>query len=399
MLERAGETAFDHDMHHGALPMRVQWYFLDRSRLPVAVQLWELPPGGSEGMHAHPDDEPLEELYLVIEGSARMRVDEEEHDLGPGDAVLAPVGAEHDLRNTGSRPLKVLVVWGRPSAEPVDWSPFGTARGSRAARAAAEGGAPTATSEHGRPGHGGAVLDLRAFRVARHGDSVDDLLTVVTGADLGSALQQVGDGLLARYLGASPGDRERLRPAVLAVAAQLDGRDWEGDDLLAEDLRAAADGTEPPGRMVPVDLDELTSAPHGGELGDDGCYLNVVTGDVVPSFLTDPMEVGEDQAVDVEGDDSWLWLGDLGDTEWRDMEAFSLQLPDERHRARLLDAIEGKGAFSRFRRIIGDLDLVPQWLSYRDDRRWGRAREALAVHGIHPWGSVRFPPGQDLRST
>lgn len=134
MLERAGETAFDHDMHEGALPMRVQWYLLDRSRLPVAVQLWELPPGGSEGLHSHEEDEPLEELYLVVEGSARMRVDDEQHDLGPGDAVLAPVGSRHDLRNTGADTLKVVVVWGRPATEPPDWSPFRTAHASRAAR-------------------------------------------------------------------------------------------------------------------------------------------------------------------------------------------------------------------------------------------------------------------------
>ncbi len=56
---------------------RVQWYFLDRSQLPVAVQLWELPPGGTGGMHGHPADVPLEELYVVVEGSAEMRVDQE----------------------------------------------------------------------------------------------------------------------------------------------------------------------------------------------------------------------------------------------------------------------------------------------------------------------------------
>lgn len=134
MLERAGETAFGHVMHEGGVPMQVQWYFLDRSRLPVAVQVWELPPGGSEGEHTHPQDDPLEELYLIIEGCARMSVDGQVHDLLPGDAVLAPVGSEHDLVNTGPGTLRVVVVWGRPAADPVDWSPFGTAREARAER-------------------------------------------------------------------------------------------------------------------------------------------------------------------------------------------------------------------------------------------------------------------------
>lgn len=133
MHERSGSGAFDHRLHDGSVPARIQWYFLDRSRLPVAVQLWELPPGGSEGMHAHPEEQPLEELYLVVSGQAEMRVDDSTHVLGPGDAVLAPVGSPHDLLNTGEETLRVVVIWGRPHP-PEDWSGYGTARAARAAR-------------------------------------------------------------------------------------------------------------------------------------------------------------------------------------------------------------------------------------------------------------------------
>lgn len=132
MIERAGETAFEYRLHGGEGAARFQWYFLDRSRLPVAVQQWELAPGASEGMHAHEHDRPLEELYLVTEGSARMRVGDATYDLGPGDAVLAPVGVEHDLRNTGEDVLKAVVVFGEPA--PVDWSAYGMAAAAREAR-------------------------------------------------------------------------------------------------------------------------------------------------------------------------------------------------------------------------------------------------------------------------
>lgn len=150
MLERSGDAAFDYDLHGAddtqstgeaatgeredgqTVPTNIQWHFFDESRLPVAVQTWQLPPGGREGMHQHPDEDPLEELYLVIEGSARMRVDERTHDLGPGDSVLAPVASEHDLRNTGDTTLKVVVVWGKPA--PTDWSGYGTGRAARRAR-------------------------------------------------------------------------------------------------------------------------------------------------------------------------------------------------------------------------------------------------------------------------
>lgn len=129
MIERRGESAFAYRLHGSDSATSIQWYFFGRSRLPTAVQTWELPPGGAEGMHAHPDDAPLEELYLVIEGTATMTVDGEVSELGPGDAVLAPVGAEHDVRNTGDSVLRLVVVWGGPAS--VDWSSYGTARAAR----------------------------------------------------------------------------------------------------------------------------------------------------------------------------------------------------------------------------------------------------------------------------
>lgn len=145
MIERAGEYAFEHTLHGGVGAMRMQWHFLDESRLPVAVQTWELPPGASEGMHTHdPNEQPLDELYLVLAGTGRMRVDAETYDLGSGDSVLALAGADHDLVNTGQDPLRVLVVWGRPGK--ADWSGFGSALAARRAREPDQG-APQAPEE------------------------------------------------------------------------------------------------------------------------------------------------------------------------------------------------------------------------------------------------------------
>jgi mannose-6-phosphate isomerase-like protein (cupin superfamily) len=45
---------------------------------------------------------------------------------------LAKVGTQHDLRNTGDGPLKLLVVWGQP--KPSDYSDFGSAKMARLAR-------------------------------------------------------------------------------------------------------------------------------------------------------------------------------------------------------------------------------------------------------------------------
>ena len=115
MIEQSGEHAFDYTLHNGNGSGRVQWHFLDASRLPVAVQTWELPPGASEGMHVHdPREQPLDELYVVLTGSGRMHVDDDTHDITVGDSVLAAAGSRHDLENTGPDPLRLLVIWGKP---------------------------------------------------------------------------------------------------------------------------------------------------------------------------------------------------------------------------------------------------------------------------------------------
>ncbi len=133
MLERSDDHDFSYELHEGS-PVRIQWHFYGESELPVAVQTWELPPGGFEGMHAHTENDiPLEEIYIVIEGAGRMRIDDETFDVATGDSVLARVGTSHDLRNTGDGPLKILVVWGKPGT--ADYSDFGSAKLAQAARA------------------------------------------------------------------------------------------------------------------------------------------------------------------------------------------------------------------------------------------------------------------------
>ncbi len=148
-VERRGEYAFDYLLHEGTAPTKVQFHFLEELNLPVAIQTWELPPGGSEGIHSHAGEQALEEFYLVVAGRARMHLGDEVLELEAGDTALAPAGVDHDLINAGEGALRILTVWGTPGT--ADFSSFGSARASREARALAGGqaedptGAPPAT--------------------------------------------------------------------------------------------------------------------------------------------------------------------------------------------------------------------------------------------------------------
>lgn len=150
-VERAGVHEFAHTLHEGAGDLRIRHHFADSSQLPVALQTWTLAPNAYEGMHAH-DEPALEEIYLVLSGRARIRQDGETHLLGPGDALRAPAGVEHDLACEGDEPLQVLVAWG-PTGN-FDMSGFGSYRKALAARDAASADRGAAS-----PGGGASSAD------------------------------------------------------------------------------------------------------------------------------------------------------------------------------------------------------------------------------------------------
>ncbi|MFT6241974.1 MAG: mannose-6-phosphate isomerase-like protein (cupin superfamily) [Akkermansiaceae bacterium] len=71
---------------------------LDLSNAPVKQQSLaeaSLPIGGSTERHYH---KVSEELYYVLEGTGVMEIDGEEREVGPGDAILIPAGAWHEIR-------------------------------------------------------------------------------------------------------------------------------------------------------------------------------------------------------------------------------------------------------------------------------------------------------------
>jgi mannose-6-phosphate isomerase-like protein (cupin superfamily) len=87
---------------------------LDRSSAPVENQSLaeaELPPGMATDRHYH---RASEELYYLLEGEGEMEVDGERTAVKPGDAILIPPGAWHQIRTTGAATLRFLCCCAPP---------------------------------------------------------------------------------------------------------------------------------------------------------------------------------------------------------------------------------------------------------------------------------------------
>lgn len=87
---------------------------LDRTNAPVENQsLAEatLPPGGQTERHFH---KISEEFYFITAGKGEMELDGEVAEVNPGDAILIPAGAWHQIKTIGDSELKLLCCCSPP---------------------------------------------------------------------------------------------------------------------------------------------------------------------------------------------------------------------------------------------------------------------------------------------
>ncbi len=85
---------------------------LDATNAPVANQsLAEatVPAGGATERHYH---KLSEEFYFIQHGTGTMEIDGETREVGPGDAILIPAGAWHQI--TASQTLQFLCCCAPP---------------------------------------------------------------------------------------------------------------------------------------------------------------------------------------------------------------------------------------------------------------------------------------------
>ena len=70
------------------------------------TDIYCLEPGQEQKRHAHLG---ADKIYVVLEGSGRFHIGDDERDLGPDEIVIAPANVEHGVRNESLNRLVLLV--------------------------------------------------------------------------------------------------------------------------------------------------------------------------------------------------------------------------------------------------------------------------------------------------
>ncbi len=142
---------------------------------------------------------------------------------------------------------------------------------------------------------------------------------------------------------------------------------------------ASGPAGKPPARR----LEELSELLEAG-LGEDGGRIDLDTGEVWrASSIEYFAEQEPEKAPDFEDPDRWLYVGPEGSHEgYRDMEHFIATVDEPGRADRLGIAIDGRGAFRRFKGTISRWpDEQERWYRFSDERRRGRARQWLSFAG------------------
>jgi quercetin dioxygenase-like cupin family protein len=69
------------------------------------ADLYCLGPGQKQPVHSHDDED---KLYVVLEGRVHCTIGQEERELAPGGAAVAPAGERHGIRCEGPDPAVVI---------------------------------------------------------------------------------------------------------------------------------------------------------------------------------------------------------------------------------------------------------------------------------------------------
>jgi hypothetical protein len=131
-----------------------------------------------------------------------------------------------------------------------------------------------------------------------------------------------------------------------------------------------------------LDLEEIATALTDQTDYEHRWLINPQTGEVV--FWTSdtgidgqtPVDLDELDLIGIDPLPSYIWYQDMAD--------FAEQITDQKAGRRLTRAIQGRGAFRRFKAELHDeyAHLLPAWYAFRDTRAHRRAVEWLADNSL-----------------
>jgi Uncharacterised protein family (UPF0158) len=162
-----------------------------------------------------------------------------------------------------------------------------------------------------------------------------------------------------------------------------------------EESPAEAGGTGP-ARDVPVDWEALEDA-FENNAPEVHSYLHLATGEVlrVVDGVADPQ-----MHVRIASDGTYLRIDPVSSREqYRWMERFIPMVEDNDLRGKLTNAIDGKGAFRRFKDVLMSYGAEREkWFAFRSERLRTFMEAWLSAHAIHAtprpqW--VEAPPGPE----
>jgi len=142
------------------------------------------------------------------------------------------------------------------------------------------------------------------------------------------------------------------------------------------------DGAGTPLRDVPVDWEALEDA-FENNAPEVHSYLHLVTGEVlrVVDGIADP-----EMHARIASDGSYMRVDPVSSREqYRWMERFIPMVDDAELRERLTQAIDGKGAFRRFKDVL--MSYGPErerWFAFRSERLRVFMEAWLSAHGLSP---------------
>jgi hypothetical protein len=183
------------------------------------------------------------------------------------------------------------------------------------------------------------------------------VITALENLDVDKYLQLAGDGLLI----AVAQQAADANTWAQQCATLLQDRGWDGDDELAGLLEAAVTSEATlPLRLLPVDLEDISDVLESGDF--EGGALDLDTGEVWTHSMLEYADEIDDEQPDFDDETRWLHVPADGPSEgYRDMQSFISTIPDPSIADRLSIAIDGTGAFRRFR------DLLQRWEDIEDD--------------------------------